>query len=190
MGGQGRTGGLPLERVPLILQTEPVPMLSCCCSPGKGKSHLSSRGGAKQCPLAPFCPPWNHGEESIMAPGCLHYGPPEGLGLLFGPLGRGQWVSLRHPSKVPLREVWAVYVLLLQLQSMVFTFRILPTWFLLNHVTSSRHCTYQIFSDGGTIHRGCASTLYLGPLKTFLWVSSPYPRPSCFLKTLASQETP
>lgn len=65
-----------------------------------------------------------------MAPGCLHYGNLEGLVLLPGPIKRGKQVSLRHPPpRVPLKEIRAVSVLLLQLQSICLTLQILPTCF-------------------------------------------------------------
>lgn len=104
-----------------------------------------------------------------MAPGCLHYGNLEGLVLLPGPIERGKQVSLRHPSRVPLKEIWAVYVLLLQLQSIYLTLQILPTCFSVKYLRFPPPQYLSDSSEGDNSLWTCFHPIF-GNIKKYLWV--------------------
>lgn len=104
-----------------------------------------------------------------MAPGCLQYGNLEGLVLLPGPIERGKQVSLRHPSRVPLKEIWAMYVLLLQLQSIYLTLQILPTCFSVKYLRFPPPQYLSDSSEGDNSLWTCFHPIF-GNIKKYLWV--------------------
>lgn len=72
-------------------------------------------------------------------------------------------------------EVWAVYVLLIQLRSIVLNSHSIYMVFSSRVFDLSCHSTYQSFSGEGTIHCRCASTRYLETLKKYLFLYIPFP---------------